>query len=221
MQSHRVDREEEGVSSLRPELAAIARTLQATPVESNLLYLCDSEADLNKMWRWIGSGPRTTLAGDANAGIMISIIECVRARVLRGARTFMIKIKAHRGEPLNQKADTQAENARQLSSECQQWTTRTQRMTYEWNYSDGVQHVTTWSKVVRNAMLRGGAEYHRQRVLDRAGTNWNKNFLISTDVGLRSIRQSASAGAQSFRLDGQRTLGQEMHAPTSGSRKLA
>ena len=103
MQSHRVDREEEGVSSLRPELAAIARTLQATPVESNLLYLCDSEADLNKMWRWIGSGPRTTLAGDANAGIMISIIECVRARVLRGARTFMIKIKAHQCSTLEVK----------------------------------------------------------------------------------------------------------------------
>jgi hypothetical protein len=57
-------REEEGVSSLRkPELAAIARTLQATPVESDPLYLCDSEAALNKMSRWIGSGPRTTLAG--------------------------------------------------------------------------------------------------------------------------------------------------------------
>ena len=35
----RVGREEEGVSSLRPELAAIARTLQAAPVESDLLYL--------------------------------------------------------------------------------------------------------------------------------------------------------------------------------------
>ena len=132
----------------------------------------------------------------------------------------MGKVKAHRGEPLNEKADTQAENARQLSPECQQWTTRTQRMTYEGEDSNGVQHVTAWSKTVRNAMLRGGAEYQVQRVLDRAGTNWNKNFLISTDVGLRSIRQSASAGAQSFRLDGQRTLGQEMHAPTSGSRKL-
>jgi hypothetical protein len=70
----RVGREEEGVSSLRPELAAIARTLQATPVESDLLYLCDSEAALNKMSRWIGNGPRTTLAGDANADLMTSII---------------------------------------------------------------------------------------------------------------------------------------------------
>jgi ribonuclease HI len=166
-----VDREEEGVRSIRPELSSIARTLQATPVESDLLYLCDSEAVLNTMLRWIGSGPRTTLAGDANADIMMSIIECVRARALRGSRTFMIKIKAHRGEPLNEKADTQAENDRQLSSECQRWTTCTQRMTYEWNDSDRVQHVTVWSKAVRNAMLRGGAEYHRQRVLDRAGTN--------------------------------------------------
>ena len=77
-------------SSLRPELAAIARTLQATPVESDLLYLCDSKAALNKMSPWIGSGPRTTLAGDANADIMMTIIECVRERVLRGARTFMV-----------------------------------------------------------------------------------------------------------------------------------
>ncbi len=136
----RVGREEEGVSSLRSELAAIARTLQAVPVESDLLYLCDSEAALNKISRWIGSGPRTTLAGDANADIMTTIIWCLRERVLRGARTFMVKIKAHRGEPLNEKADTQAENARKLSSECQQWTTRTQRMTYEWEDCSMSQH---------------------------------------------------------------------------------
>ena len=59
----------------------------------------------------------TTLAGDANADILATIIECLRERVLRGARTFMVKIKVHRGEPLNEKAYTQAENARQLSPE--------------------------------------------------------------------------------------------------------
>ena len=121
----RVGREEEGVSSLRPELAAMARTLQAAPAESDLLYLCDSEAALNKISRWIGSGPRTTLAGDANADIMVSIIECVRERVQKGSRTFMVKVKAHRGEPLNELADTQAENARQLQDVCRQWTVRT------------------------------------------------------------------------------------------------
>jgi ribonuclease HI len=39
---------------------------------------------------------------------MKMINECVRERVLRGARTFMVKVKAHRGEPLNERADTQA-----------------------------------------------------------------------------------------------------------------
>ena len=76
----RVGREEEGVSSLRAELAAIARDLQAAPAERDLIYLCDSEAALNKISRWIGIGPRTTLAGDANADIMISIIERIRER---------------------------------------------------------------------------------------------------------------------------------------------
>ena len=44
----RVGREEEGVSSLRAELAAIARALQAAPAERDLLYLCDSEAALRE-----------------------------------------------------------------------------------------------------------------------------------------------------------------------------
>jgi len=130
----RVGREEEGANSLRPELAAVARTLQATPTEIDLLYFCYSETTLDKVSRWIGSGPRTTLADDANADMMKTIIECVRERVIRWARTFMIKVKAHRGEPLNERADTQAERA-----------------------DKGVKRVSTWSKAVRRAMLKGGA----------------------------------------------------------------
>ena len=100
-------------------------------METDLLYLCDSEAALSRVSRWIGSGPRTTLAGDANADIVASIVERVRARVLQGACTFIVKVKAHRGEPLNEEANTQAEGERQLPSEHRQWTTRTQTMKYE------------------------------------------------------------------------------------------
>jgi hypothetical protein len=67
---------------------------------------------------------------------------------MRGARTFLVKVKDHRGEPLNESADTQAEDVRQLQLECRQWMTRTQRMTYEWRDNDGVKHVTTWTKAV-------------------------------------------------------------------------
>jgi hypothetical protein len=178
--------------------------LQATSVEVDLLYLCYSEAALNKVSRWIGNCPRTTLAGDANADIMTSIIECVRERVLRGAHKFMIKVKAHRGEPLNERDDTQAENARQLPSECRQWTTRTQRMTYAWSDKDGVKHVTAWSKAVRNAMIRGGAEFQRQKALNRAVNNWNRAFLRSTDIGLHRFWQAVNTGAQSDLMDSTR-----------------
>ena len=131
-----------------------------------MLYLCDSEAAISRVSRWIGSGPRTTLSVDANADIVTSIIERVRARVLQGACTFMVKVKAHQGEPFNEKADTQAERARQLPSEHQQWTTHTQTMTYEWRDNDGVKHVTAWSKAVRSAMFRGDNEYQMQRALN-------------------------------------------------------
>jgi hypothetical protein len=73
----RVGPEEEGVNALRPELASMARTLQATPPGVDLLYLCDSETALQKVSWWIGSGSRTTLADDANTNIMTTIVECV------------------------------------------------------------------------------------------------------------------------------------------------
>jgi hypothetical protein len=194
----------------------MARTLQAAPAESDLIYLCDSEAALNKISRWIGSGSRTTLAGDAYADIMISIIERVRERVQKGARTFMIKVKAHRGEPLNELADTQAENARQLQDECRQWTVRTPSMTYEWSDSNGVKQTTAWSKAVRKAMVRGGAEYQVQEAMNHVVINWSKTFLRDTNAG---HRPSGKYG-RSRRTDEQRALGERVHAPAAGRRKL-
>jgi len=97
---------------------------------------------LDKVSRWIGRGLRTTLAGDANADIMKPIIECLRERVIRGARIFMVKVKTHRGEPLNEFADTIAERARQLPDDSKQGTTRTPRLLYEW-LGKGVKRVCT------------------------------------------------------------------------------
>ncbi len=116
--------------------------------------------------------------------------------------TYILGQSTSRG--INERVDTQAENARQLSSECRQWTTRTQRMTHEWSDNDGAKHVTAWSKAVRNAMLRGGAEFQRQEALNRAANNWNKAFLCSTDIGLHRIGQAASTGAQSDLMDSTR-----------------
>jgi hypothetical protein len=76
-------------------------------------------------------------------------------------------------------------------------------MTYEWQDNDGVKHVTAWAKAVRNAMIRGGAEFQRQKALNQAENNW-KAFLGSTDIGLHRIGQAASTGAQSDLMDSTR-----------------
>jgi hypothetical protein len=98
--------------------------------------------------------------------------------------------------PLNERADTQAENARQLHNNCRQWTVRTPSMTYEWIDINGVKQTMAWSKAVRKAMVRGGAEYQVQEAMNHALTNWCKTFLRDTNVGLHSISQEASKGVQ-------------------------
>ena len=116
--------------------------------------------------------------GDANADIMRPIIECLRVRTQQHARTFFVKIKAHRGEPLNECADTQAETARQLPEDTQQWTDRTRRMTYEWLDKE-VTHTSTWSNAVRNAMRKGAAEWHRKKTYAKQQKNGVKNSAKS------------------------------------------
>ena len=125
---------EGGSNSLRPEPAVIASTLQAASPEIDLLYLCDSETALNKVASWIGRGPKASLAKDENADSMWIIIKHLRKRTKCGARTFLVKIKAHRGEPVNEQADTQADTQAgdaSLPNNHLQWIQQTDRLIYE------------------------------------------------------------------------------------------
>ena len=45
--------------------------------------------------------------------------------------TFLIKVKSHRGEPINEPADTLAEERRTISDDDRRWDDRTDRMTFE------------------------------------------------------------------------------------------
>jgi hypothetical protein len=61
--SIRVGRESEGTNSKRPELAALASALRAVHVQSPLLYLCDNEAVLLDIAKWIGEGHKQDVHG--------------------------------------------------------------------------------------------------------------------------------------------------------------
>jgi len=47
--------------------------------------------------------------GNSDADIMIDVVQLLRERIEQGLLTIFIKIKAHRGDPLNELADRWAD----------------------------------------------------------------------------------------------------------------
>jgi len=78
--------------------------------------------------RWVGEGGKATLVGAPDADILLEAIEELRKRTTAGAATFLVKVKAHRGEPANEEADIQADKA--ISGE--EWHDRTNRAVFTW-----------------------------------------------------------------------------------------
>jgi hypothetical protein len=74
----------------------------------DLLYLTDSESLLKTISKWVGEGTRANLATTPDGDLVREIVQILQKRVTAGANTFLIKIKSHRGEPLNEAADSRA-----------------------------------------------------------------------------------------------------------------
>jgi len=96
-QQRKVRSEEEGSSSNCPELAVFVLALRGTPVTKSMLYLCDNQALLKAVKRWVGEGGKVTLVGAPDADILLGAIEELRKRTTAGAATFLVKVKALRG----------------------------------------------------------------------------------------------------------------------------
>jgi len=58
-QQRKVGREKERFSSNRPELAAFVLALCGTPVTKSMRYLCDNQALLKAVKRWVRASKRT------------------------------------------------------------------------------------------------------------------------------------------------------------------
>jgi len=61
--------------------------------------LCDNQSLLKAVNRWIGEGGKATLVGAPDADILATAIEILRKRIAAGTATFLVKVRAHRGEP--------------------------------------------------------------------------------------------------------------------------
>jgi len=131
-QQCKVGCEEEGSSSNRPELAAFLLALRDTLIQEPLLYLCDNQSLLKAVNRWIGEGGLATLGGAPDTDILAAAIEILRKRIVAGTATFLVKVKAHRGELANGGADILAGKAISNLKVGKDWCQRTNRAVFKW-----------------------------------------------------------------------------------------
>jgi len=179
-QQRKVGREEEGSSSNRQELAAFVLALRGTPV-TKLMYLCDNQALLKAVKRWVGEGGKATLVGAPDAEILLEAIEKLRNRTIAGAATFLVKVKAHREEPANEETDIQADKSISGKDVPTEWHDRKNRAVFKWqeprrkggtvSYED---RKSTWNSGVRKAIRRGSAEEEVRKHRDRVTEAWKQ-----------------------------------------------
>jgi ribonuclease HI len=105
-----VDRGNEDASSLmiRAEHVTLLLGLTKAHPTQDLLYPTDSKSILKTISKWVGEGTRANLTTD----LVREIVQILQERVTAGANTFLVKIKAHRGEPFNEEVDSRAEQDR-------------------------------------------------------------------------------------------------------------
>jgi hypothetical protein len=121
LNSRKVGREDEGVSSTRPELVTLPEYLEDHGDDVILIYLTDNEAILQTIHRWIGCGAKLNFS----------------------------EVKAHRGDPLNEEADIRAEVGRRKEDKEVGWKNPTNRTIYRWKVGQHTKS-TTWTNTVRN-----------------------------------------------------------------------
>ena len=100
-------------------------------LSEDVILLCENEAVLCAIKKWVGQGGKATLATAPDADILREIVCLLTQRVQAGRPTFLIKVKPHRGESTSERADTLAEEGREISDDDKRWDDRTDRMTFE------------------------------------------------------------------------------------------
>jgi len=119
------------------------------------------------------------LAKAPDADILAAAIEILWKRIAAGTATFLVKVKAHRGEPANEGADILADQAISDLKVGTDWCQRTNRAVFTWRkpcreagkvtYQD--RH-STFNNSVRGAIQRGAAENEVPKHAEKLTGTW-------------------------------------------------
>ena len=143
LESSKVGRDEEGMSSNRPELVDLRECLEAHEDHVDLLYLADSVESLQAIRKWIGCGAKLNFSKSLEADVLKAITLKLQKRVEAGTATLLIKVKDHRGDPLNEEADIRAELGRLKEYKEAIWGDSTDRTIYQWSVTSTTQQEGT------------------------------------------------------------------------------
>ena len=102
-----------------------------------------------------------------------AIIQLLRERIDQGLLTIFIKIKAHRGDPLNEQADRWADQGRQ--SENIRWSLPSNRPIFYWT-DNGATHRSPMNLTVKK---RFNLQVSQQQIKIHTGST--ENFLTRED----------------------------------------
>jgi hypothetical protein len=117
------------------------------------------------------------------------------SNVRAGRATFLIKVKSHRGEPINERADVLAEKGREISDDNKRWDERTDRMTFEVRKGDTTVR-SVWTNSVRNAFRKQAGRAKLQEARAAAARHWtervwyrhNQHWLQATREGTEASK---------------------------------
>ena len=163
-------RGEEGNSSNRAELGTACLALGDAERKQDrkpVIVLSDSACFLSSSQKWIGEGKSPSMCGNPDADIMRDIIQLLRERIEQGLLTIFIKIKTHRGDPLNELTDRWVDEGRQ--SENIRWSLPTNRPIFYWT-DDGTRHRSPMNPTVKK---RIDFQVSRQQLKIHTGSTAN------------------------------------------------
>ena len=100
-----------------------------------------------------------------NADVLKTIILKLQKRVKTGATTLLIKVKVHRGDPLNEEADIRAELGHLKGHQEVKWNDPTNRTIYRWQVGQHTRS-TAWSNTVRNRFRQKAGEIEALQALE-------------------------------------------------------
>ena len=91
--------------STRAEMAGILACVDKVPCHCNVLIGTDSDYALSIMHRIRGRDSAPFVDGLPYRNLLEPLLGCIRRRSAQGARTSFMKVRAHRGRPVNDVAD--------------------------------------------------------------------------------------------------------------------